>query len=49
MLHRTSDGLEVLVVPGNVLAGARHIGVTVEPSGGSPARTGPAQVTGDVS
>jgi hypothetical protein len=49
MLHRTSDGLEVLVVPGDVLAGAHHIGVTIEPAGGSPARTGPAQVTGNVS
>ena len=49
MLHRTSDGLEVLVVPGDALAGAHHIGVTIEPAGGSPARTGPAQVTGDVS
>ncbi len=49
MLHRTSDGLEVLVVPGDVLSGAQHIGITVEPAGGSPKRTGPAQVTGDVS
>jgi anti-sigma factor RsiW len=49
MLHRTADGLEVLVVPGNVLAGAHHIGVTIEPAAGSPARTGPAQVTGDIS
>jgi hypothetical protein len=49
MLHRTSDGLEVLVVPGDVLAGAQHIGITEEPAGGSPARTGPPRVTGDVS
>ncbi len=49
MLHRTSDGLEVLVVPGDVLAGAHRIGITEEPAGGSPARTGPAQVTGKVS
>jgi len=49
MLHRTPDGLEVLVVPGDVLAGAHRIGVTIEPAGGSPARTGPAQVTGKVS
>lgn len=49
MLHRTSDGLEVLVVPGDMLAGARRIGITIEPAGGSPARTGPAQVTGKVS
>jgi anti-sigma-K factor RskA len=46
MLHRTADGLEVLVVPGDVLAGAHRIGITIEPAGGSPARTGPAQVTG---
>jgi hypothetical protein len=49
MLHRTSGGLEVLVVPGDVLAGAQHIGITEEPAGGSPARTGPPRVTGDVS
>ncbi len=49
MLHRTTDGLEVLVVPGDVLAGAHRIGITIEPAGGSPARTGPAQVTGKVS
>ena len=49
MMHRTSDGLEVLVVPGDALAGAHRIGITVEPAGGSPARTGPAQVTGKVS
>jgi hypothetical protein len=49
MLHRTSDGLEVLVVPGDMLVGAKLIGITIEPAGGSPARTGPAQVTGSVS
>jgi anti-sigma-K factor RskA len=49
MLRRTSDGLEVLVVRGDVLAGAHRIGITIEPAGGSPARTGPAQVTGNVS
>jgi anti-sigma-K factor RskA len=49
MLHRTNDGLEVLVVRGDVLAGAHRIGITIEPAGGSPARTGPAQVTGKVS
>ncbi len=49
MLHRTADGLEVLVVPGDVLAGAHRIGITIEPAAGSPARTGPAQVTGKVS
>ena len=49
MLHRTADGLEVLVVPGDALAGAQKIGITIEPAGGSPARTGPAQVTGKVS
>lgn len=49
MMHRTTEGLEVLVVPGDALAGAHRIGITVEPAGGSPARTGPAQVTGKVS
>jgi anti-sigma-K factor RskA len=49
MMHRTSTGLEVLIVPGDALAGAQHIGITVEPAGGSPKRTGPPQVTGDVS
>jgi hypothetical protein len=48
MLHRTNDGLEILVVPGDVLAGAHRIGITEEPAAGSPARTGPAQVTGKV-
>lgn len=47
MLHRTSGGLEVLVVPGNILAGTHHIGVTMEPAGGSAARTGPPQVSSD--
>ncbi len=49
MLHRTSDGLEVLVVPGNAIEGAHHIGITEEPAGGSPARTGPPRVTGTIS
>jgi hypothetical protein len=49
MMHRTSDGLEVLVVSGDVLEGARKIGITEEPAGGSPARTGAPQVTGDAS
>jgi anti-sigma factor RsiW len=49
MLHRTNDGLEVLIVSGDALAGAHRIGITIEPAGGSPARTGPAQVTGKVS
>ena len=49
MLHRTGDGLEILVVPGDMLAGTQRIGVTIEPAGGSPARTGPAQATGKVS
>ena len=49
MLHRTSSGLEVLVVPGDVLTGAHHIGITIEPAAGSPARTGPAQLTGEIS
>ena len=43
MLHRLRDGLEVLVVPGNALAGARRIGITQEPAAGSPVRTGPLQ------
>lgn len=49
MLHRTRSGLEILVVAGDVLAGAHHIGITIEPAGGSAARTGPAQAAGDVS
>jgi len=32
-----------------LLAGAHHIGITVEPAGGSPSRTGPAEVTGELS
>jgi hypothetical protein len=43
MLHRLRDGLEVLVVPGNAIAGARRIGITQEPAAGSRARTGPVE------
>ena len=49
MLHRTNSGLEVLVLPGDALTGAQHIGVTVEPAGGSPARTGPVVIAGETS
>ena len=49
MLHRTNGGLEVLVLPGDALTGAQHIGVTVEPARGSPARTGPVVVAGETS
>lgn len=48
MLHRTRDGLEILVVPEDVTAGAHHVGITIEPSGGSATRTGDVQVEGDV-
>lgn len=48
LLHRTRDGLEVLVVDGDLVEGAHHIGVTLEPAGGSPQRTGPTQVQGDI-
>lgn len=43
MLHRLRDGLEVLVVSGDAIAGAHRIGITEEPAGGSPMRTGPLQ------
>jgi anti-sigma-K factor RskA len=49
MLHRMRDGLEILVVPGDVIADARTIGVTMEPSNGSPVRTGAPQLSGDAS
>ena len=48
MLHRTRDGLEVLIVPGDVVRGAHRIGVTIEPAGGSPKRSGPTQVSAEV-
>lgn len=48
MLHRMRSGLEVLIVEGDVIEGARHIGITLEPAGGSPKRTGATQVQGDV-
>lgn len=48
MLHRTKDGLEVLVVPGDVVRDANRIGVTIEPAGGSPKRSGPTQVSAEV-
>jgi anti-sigma-K factor RskA len=43
MLHRLRDGLEVLVVSGDAIGGAKKIGITEEPAAGSPARTGPLQ------
>ncbi|GAC1420138.1 MAG: anti-sigma factor [Candidatus Velthaea sp.] len=48
MLHRTREGLEILIVPGDLVTGAHHIGVTVEPASGSPKRTGDVQVEADV-
>jgi hypothetical protein len=48
MLRRTAGGLEILVVRGDLLAGSRHVGITIEPAAGSPARTGAVQVAGDV-
>lgn len=48
MLHRTRDGLEVLIVPGDVVQGANRIGVTIETAAGSPKRTGPTQVSAEV-
>jgi hypothetical protein len=43
MLHRLRDGLEVLVVNGDAIAGAKRIGITDEPAAGSPMRTGPLE------
>jgi len=48
MLHRTRDGLEVLIVPGDVVRNAHRIGITIEPAGGSPKRSGPTQVSAEV-
>ncbi len=48
MLHRTRDGLEVLIVPGDVVRDAHRIGVTIEPAEGSPKRSGPTQVSAEV-
>ncbi len=43
MLHRLRDGLEVLVVSGDAIEGAKRIGITEEQAGGSPMRTGPLE------
>jgi len=48
MLHRTREGLEVLIVPGDVVRDAHRIGVTIEAAGGSPKRSGPTQVSAEV-
>ncbi len=41
LMRRTANGLELLVVPGNVLTNVRRVGVSIEPAGGSPKRTTP--------
>jgi anti-sigma-K factor RskA len=46
MLHRSIQGYEILVIPGDVLRGAKAIMVTREPSGGSPHMTGSLVVSG---
>jgi anti-sigma-K factor RskA len=46
MLHRSIQGYEILVIPGDVLRGAKSIMVTREPSGGSPHMTGSLVVSG---
>lgn len=48
MLHRTRDGLEVLVVNGDAIAGSHHVGITIEPADGSRMRTGATQIQGDI-
>ena len=40
VLHRSMQGYEVLVVPGDVLRGARRITITLEVTGGSERMTG---------
>jgi anti-sigma-K factor RskA len=46
MLHRSIQGYEILVIPGDVLRGAKAIMVTREPSGGSLHMTGSLVVSG---
>lgn len=46
MLQRTASGLDVLVVDGDAVSGARTVGVTIEPAAGAPMRTGPTIVAG---
>lgn len=46
VLHRSMQGYEILVVPGDVLRGAQTIMITREPSGGSPHMTGRRLVSG---
>jgi anti-sigma-K factor RskA len=45
VLHRSMQGYEVLVVPGDVLRGARRITITLEVTGGSKRMTGPPIVS----
>jgi anti-sigma-K factor RskA len=45
VLHRSMQGYEVLVVPGDVLRGARRITITLEVTGGSEHMTGTPIVT----
>jgi anti-sigma-K factor RskA len=40
VLHRSAQGYEVLVVPGDLLRDAKTITITREPAGGSPHMTG---------
>jgi anti-sigma-K factor RskA len=40
VLHRSMQGYEVLIVPGDVLRGARRITITLEVTGGSERMTG---------
>ncbi len=44
VLHRSFQGYEVLVVPGDMLRGAKQIVVTREPFGGSPRMTNAALI-----
>jgi anti-sigma-K factor RskA len=46
VLHRSAQGYEILVVPGDVLHGAEAIMVTREPSGGSQHMTGRPLISG---
>lgn len=48
LLHTASDGIQLLVVAGNLLEGVKRIGVSLEPAGGSQQRTTPPVLTGEV-
>jgi anti-sigma factor RsiW len=48
LLHRNDNGVDLLILHGDMVQGAHEIGVSEEPAGGSEHRTGPSLVSIDV-